>query len=220
MASEKGATSEIVIWGASGHGRVVADIVAAQARFELVGFIDDIQDAGTMVAGVPVLGNRSALDRCREQGISHLVVGLGDCRRRLELATHANALGFSLGCAIHPRAVLAKDVVVGPGSVVAGGAVINPGVTLGRNTIVNTAASVDHDCVVGDGAHVGPGARIGGRASIGRGAWIGIGAVVSDRISIGEGTIIGAGAVVVRNIPANVVAFGVPARVRRNVDLE
>lgn len=219
MTPDGAAPAKLVIWGASGHGRVVADILTAQGKYELVGFIDDVRAAGTPLASVSVLGGRAALELCRQQGVSHLVVGVGDCRSRLELAAHASALGFSLGCAIHPRAVLAEDVAVGPGSVVAAGAVINPGAALGRNTIVNTSASVDHDCVVGDGAHVGPGARLGGGACIGRGTWIGIGAVISDRISIGDGAIIGAGAVVVRDIPPNVVAFGVPARVRRTLDI-
>jgi UDP-N-acetylbacillosamine N-acetyltransferase len=198
---------------------VDADNLAAQGRFELVGFIDDVREAGTLVAGAPVLGDRSVLERCRARGISHLVVGVGDNQSRLELAASAARVGLSLACAIHPRAILASDVVVGAGSVVAAGAVIGTGARLGSNTIVNTSASVDHDCVVADGAHVGPGVHMGGSASVGRGAWIGIGAVIIDRISIGDGAIIGAGAVVVRNIPAHVLAMGVPARVRRTQDL-
>jgi UDP-N-acetylbacillosamine N-acetyltransferase len=219
MQSEHGARPKIVIWGASGHGRVVADIVVARGAFELAGFIDDVREPGTRLLGAPLLGNRSALEGCRRHGVSHLLVGVGDCKSRLALAAQASAMGFALGSAVHPRAVVAPDAVIGPGSVVAAGAVINTGATLGSSTIVNTSASVDHECVIGDGVHIGPGAHLGGRVSVGRGTWIGIGAIVSDRITIGTGSIIGAGAVVVRNIPDHVVAFGVPARVHRNLDL-
>ena len=81
--------------------------------------------------------------------------------------------------------------------------------------IINTCASVDHECVVEEGAHVGPGVRLGGHVRVGKGTWIGIGATVKDRIRIGARAVIGAGAVVLNDIPDGVVAYGVPANVIR-----
>jgi acetyltransferase EpsM len=100
---------------------------------------------------------------------------------------------------------------------VVAGAVLNPAVEVGEHVIVNTCASVDHESVIEDGAHVGPGTRLGGRVRIQRGAWIGIGATIRDRVTIGAGARIGAGAVVLTDIPAGVVAYGVPAQVVRRV---
>jgi UDP-N-acetylbacillosamine N-acetyltransferase len=99
----------------------------------------------------------------------------------------------------------------------AAGSVVNPGATLGRNVIVNTCASVDHDCVLEDGVHISPGAHLGGGVTVGRGTWIGIGAVVRDHVMIGAGVTIGAGAVVVKDIPDGVMAYGVPARVVKEI---
>ena len=96
--------------------------------------------------------------------------------------------------------------------------VINPRARIGENVIVNTAASIDHDCVIEDGAHLCPGTHLAGGVNIGRGAWIGIGAVVSDHLQIGANSIIGAGAVVTHDIPNNVVAYGVPAKVIRKIN--
>lgn len=210
---------KLVIWGASGHASVVADILRSRGEYEIAGFLDDTTPArgDGEFCGAPVLGGREQLDTLPRMGIEHLIFGFGNCEARLRLSELARAKGFTIATAIHPRAVVASDVTVGYGTVVAAGAVVNPGAKIGHDVIINTCASVDHDCVVGDGAHISPGAHLAGGVSVGRGAWVGIGAAVVDRARIGAGTTIGAGAVVVDDIPEGVVASGVPARTRRKV---
>jgi acetyltransferase EpsM len=206
---------KLVIWGASGHAKVVADIVRLRGDHEIVGFLDDRDPAGRPFFGSLVLGGRDRLPSLREQGVSRLLFGFGDGAARLELTPFVRGLGFTLATAIHPSAVVAADVGVGAGCVVAAGAVIGPGTRVGENVIVNTLAGVDHDCVLGDGVHVCPGARLGGWAEAGECAWVGIGATVRDRVKIGKGAVIGAGAVVLHDVPDAVVAYGVPARIIR-----
>jgi len=205
----------LVIWGASGHARVVADIVRLNGVYDIAGFIDDInpERAGELFEGSPILGGRETLAKYRG---AHLIVAFGDNEGRLAAARIAVEHGLRLGTAIHPSAVVAASARIGAGTVVAANAVINPGAIIGENAIVNTAASVDHDCVLGDGVHVSPGARLAGGVVAGDCAWIGIGAVVADGRRIGRGVWIGAGAAVVSDIPDNVVAYGVPARVVRS----
>lgn len=205
-----------MIWGASGHALVVADIIRLRGEFEIVGFIDDLSERRDTKDGMaPILGGRQQLDGLAVAGVKDLLCAIGDCRARLELAAFAQSKGFSLATAIHPHAVVADTVKIGQGTVVAAGAVINSGSTLGENVIINTSATADHECDISDGAHLSPGVHLGGKVSIGRATWIGIGAVVKDRVKIGAGTIVGAGAVVVSDIPDGVVAYGVPARVVR-----
>jgi acetyltransferase EpsM len=211
------ALPQLGIWGAAGHAKVVADIVRCEGRCAVVGFLDNINPdrKNAEFCGAKILGGMEALRYLYEEGVRGLIIAFGDCEARLKLARLAKEHGFILATAIHPRAVIANSTEVGEGTVVAAGAVINPGAVVGANVIINTAATVDHDCLLEDGVHIGPGAHIGGHCRVGRAAWIGIGATVIDGISVGAGTIIGAGAVVVRNIPENVIAYGVPARVMR-----
>jgi len=210
----------VAIWGASGHARVVADIVRLQDCFRIAGFIDDLNRnrQGAEFCGATILGGREQLKLLRAEGVEHLLMGFGDCRMRLKLTEFLQAEGFVLPLALHPRAIVAEKAIVGAGTVVAAAAVINPGVTIGRSVIINTAASVDHDCVIGDAAHICPGVHLGGSVEIGQSTQIGIGATVVSGVHIGAGTLVGAGAVVVRNIPDRVIAYGVPARVKRRID--
>ena len=210
---------KLVIWGASGHALVVADIIRLMGNYEIVGFLDDmnLERHNTEFCGARIMGGKEQLDVLREEGIKYLMFGFGDCAARLNLSSFVRTKGFSLATAIHPKSIVASGVEIGSGTLVAGGAVINPGSTIGENVIINTCSSVDHECVIEDGCHIGPGVRLGGRVTVRQGAWIGIGAAVKDRVHIGAGSIIGTGSVVLNDIPEGVVAHGIPAKVTRRV---
>lgn len=211
---------KVVIWGASGHALVVADILRLRGEYELMGFLDDvhIERQGEILCGLPILGGQEQLDVFLQQGIRHLIFGFGNCSKRLNLACKVLAKGFNLATAIHPQSIIATDARIGQGTVIVAGAVVNPASCIGENVILNTCSSVDHGCVIGNGVHISPGAHLAGKVHVGEGAWIGIGATVIDGIHIGARAIIGAGAVVVRDIPEGVVAYGTPARVIRKID--
>jgi len=212
--------TKVVIWGAGGHALVVADIIRLNDEYEIVGFLDDVNPErhNSELYGAKILGGQERLDSLRHEGVRHLIFGFGHCAARLRLSDLARAQGFSLLTAIHPKAIVATDTLIGAGTVVAAGAVINPGSSIGEDVIVNTSASVDHECFVDDGAHVGPGVRLAGRVAVERAAWIGVGATVIEGVRIGANSLIGAGAVVVTDIPEGVVAYGNPARVVRKAD--
>jgi acetyltransferase EpsM len=212
------AKTKVIIWGAGGHALVVSDLLRCHGGFEIAGFLDDSNPGrqGEAFCGATILGGRELLPKLQERGITHAILAFGDNAARLQLADAVRQAGLTLIPAIvHPRATVAESVAIGAGSVVFAGAVVNAAVGIGENVIINTVASVDHECVIGDGAHLSPGVRLGGRVKVGRGGWMAIGAVAAPGVSIGEGSIVGAGAVVLEDIPAGVVAFGVPARVQR-----
>jgi sugar O-acyltransferase (sialic acid O-acetyltransferase NeuD family) len=210
---------KLVIWGASSHALVVADIVRLGGAYEIVGFLDDVspERTGTEFGGARVLGGAGQLDVLRRHGVEHLLCAFGDGPARLRCAALARARGYRLATAVHPRAIVAGDVAIGEGTVVAAGAVVNPGTTLGENVVINTSATVEHECTIEDGALVNTGARLGGRVSMGRLARVEIGATVATRTRIGAGSVVGARSLVLRDVPDGVLVHGTPARVIRDV---
>jgi len=209
------ARAKLMIWGASGHARVVCDIARLEGRFDVRGFLDDVNPErdGESFCGLPVHGGAGRLDELRSMGITHFVIAFGDNGARLRLAETVLEQRFALATARHPRATVALDVELGEGAVVAAGAVINPNSHVGRAVIVNTGATVDHDCALGDAVHIGPGAHLAGSVTVERGAFVGTGAVVIPGVHIGRDAIVGAGSVVVRNVDEGTVVYGNPARV-------
>ena len=208
---------KIVIWGRGGHAKVITDILKSSNTFEVVGYLDDLNlpQLGEEYLDRPVFSGRDHLQTLLADGIRHLVFGFADCRMRLKLTDYVKAKGFKLPVVVHPSAVIASDVRLGEGTVITAGAVVGVGTIVGRSAIINTLASVDHDCTIGAGAHICPGVRLAGNVRVGNAAWIGIGSIVSDGLSLGDECFLGAGSVVVSDIPAGVLAYGVPARVIR-----
>lgn len=210
----------LVIFGAGGHAKVVADSVRRLGGWRIEGFVDDVSPgrAGEAFCGARVIGGRSALPALRERGVEAIVLGFGHNQARLALAAELAAAGWRFPSIVDPRASVAGEAALGEGVYVGVGAVVEPGARIGAQTIVNTGAVVCHDADIGAGGHVCPRVCIGGHAVVGRGAWVGIGAVVRDRATIGEWSLVGAGALVLGSLPAGVVAYGQPARVIRKVD--
>lgn len=195
---------KIVIIGASGHGRVVADI-AKKCGYEDIAFLDNNPNI-SFCSGYPILGQ----DNLANQTEGDLFVAIGNGQIRRKLMDRESAKTFP--SLIHPSAVVADDVEIGDGSVIMAGAVINPGARIGKGVIINTCASVDHDCIVSDYAHVSVGAHLAGTVQIGEGTCIGAGATVINNVSICGGCVIGAGATVVKNIETPGTYIGVPAK--------
>jgi len=191
--------------GAGGHAKVIADILVASGRAPTA-FLDEAPKQNH-VFDIPVIQGLEL-----PEPNASVIIAIGDNFVRASLASRYAAFDV----AIHPSARVSRDAEIGPGSVVMAGAVINPGVRIGAHCIVNTSASVDHDCLIADFAHIAPGATVGGNVRVGTGAMIGLGANVIHGLVIGEHTVIGAGSTVVRDVPANVVAFGSPCRVLRS----
>jgi len=206
---------KVIFLGAGGIAIVAAEIARLQG-FDIVGFLDDkTEKHGTMFCGAKVLGNFSMLPALRQKGLKNVVIAIGSCQGRIEIAQRALAYGFALPSVIHPSAIISLYASVGQGAIMMPGAIINAGSRIGANIIVNTAASIDHDCTIGDGVHIAPGSRLAGLVSVGTATWIGIGSVIRESVKIGSNVLIGAGSLVLKNVPDGVVAYGSPAKVIR-----
>jgi UDP-perosamine 4-acetyltransferase len=209
------ALEPVVIVGAGGHAKVVIELLRAQGR--AIAGLTDADPSPRSALDVPVLGEDNALPGLRAGGIRHAFVAIGDNAAREAAARKAIDLGFTLVNALSPAAAISPTARLGQGVAVMAGAVINADAFIGDLAIVNSGAVVDHDCHLEPGCHVGPGAALAGGVRLGAGVLIGVGASVTPGRAIGARTIVGAGACVVADLPAGVVAIGVPARVVRLV---
>jgi sugar O-acyltransferase (sialic acid O-acetyltransferase NeuD family) len=206
--------------GASGHGKVLADIFLSMG-VEVAGFVDARIARGENVLGLPVLGGDDDLPRLAQSVRSDaLFVAIGDNWVRSTVVKKIRAMGVELpfATAIHPAAVVAQSAEIGPGTAVMAGAVVNPEARIEAFAIVNSCASVDHESVVAEYGSLAPHSSMGGNAKLGEFSVLGQGAIVIHGVSIGEHSVVGAGAVAVRDIPGYCVAYGAPARAARGRD--
>ncbi len=203
---------KILIIGAGGHARVIADIIRLQGH-AVVGFLDDEPSLiGQHLHGTSVLGQ---IDTYQSYSYDKIVLGIGSNQIRSALHTlHLkNIPDDDWHIAIHPTATIGSFTTIGHGTVIMAGVIINPGAKICQHTIINTGAIVDHDCTISDYAHVAPAVNLAGGVKVGNGTLLGIGSSVIPYQSIGSWSIIGAGAVVISDLPSNVTAVGVPAKV-------
>lgn len=197
--------NRLIIIGAGGHGKVIADN-AVKNGYTDVCFVDDHASGSCM--GFPIVG-RSADLVSLDDGATDFVIGIGNNAVRKEVARKYDVNWVSL---IHPSAQIGLHVSIGKGTVVMAGAVINVCATVGEHCIINTGAIVEHDNVIEDYVHLSPKVALGGTVQIGELTHVGIGAAVRNNIRICGMSTIGAGAVVVRNIQDSGTYIGVPAR--------
>lgn len=205
-------TKELAIVGASGHGKVVADI-AEQLGF-IVKFYDDAYPSKTYIEHWPIFGSCAdliALNNTDNKRISNAIVAIGNNQIRQQKVELLKQNSFNLITLIHPTAVISQYATIAQGSVVFAGAIINAFANIGVGCIVNTSAIIEHDCIIGDFTHICPNTALAGGVVIGCKSWVGIGSQIKQLIVIGDNCMIGAGSTVVKNLPNNITAFGSPA---------
>ena len=200
----------LAILGASGHGKVLADI-AELTGWEKIDFFDDAWPERKNNGAWQVVGDTQKLlnDLNDYNGV---IVAIGNNKIRQQKLQQLYSAGAKIITLIHPSATVSRYTKIGLGSVVVAGAVINPDCNIGSGVIINTCSSVGHDCALGDAVHVCPGARLAGGTVVGERAWIGVGSSVRQLIRIGSDAIVGTGAAVVQDVLPNITVVGVPAR--------
>lgn len=205
-----GNMDKLMIIGASGHGKVIADIASCAESYSEIVFLDD-DDRLSECMGYPVIGNTQNIEQYVAQ--YDMIVAIGNAQIRRRMMDAIEHIGGHIATLIHPRATISAYAQIGEGTVVMPGAVVNAGTVVGRGCIINTGATVDHDCIVGDYVHIAVGAHLAGTVTIGDNTWIGIGAVVSNNLHVCGNCMVGAGAVVVRDLVTPGAYVGVPARI-------
>lgn len=199
----------LVILGAGGHGKVVADIADEMEEFEEILFLDD-ESTEEYVLDFPIVGKCKDYEKWGNDTAFFVAIGNSEARERWTNILYRS--GRTTPCLIHPKAVIGQESIIGYGTAIMAGAVVNPGCIIGNGVILNTCSSIDHDNRIGDYCHVSVGAHLAGNVKVGKHTMIGAGATVINNVEIADNCMIGAGAVVVKDIDEKGTYAGVPAR--------
>ncbi|MBA2687207.1 MAG: acetyltransferase [Gemmatimonadaceae bacterium] len=209
--------SKYLIWGAGGHGKVVADTARASG-LEVAGFIDldrnrmgEVVEPGGAQLTHPEEDFLASIVRgSLPDGIDGIIlaVGANTQRQRCRMLLPENFLKT----VVHPRAIVSGHAYIGPGSVVMPGAIINSAAYVGSGVLVNTGAIVEHDCNIGNDSHIAPQSVLAGRVTVGERVLVGAGAVIIPYIKVGSDAMIGAGSVVIRDVSEGITVAGNPAK--------
>lgn len=184
----------LLIVGAGGHGRSLAEAARMSGRFELAGFVDDGVAPPAQVMGLPVVGPSTALAHYRDLA-DLAIVAVGNNKARENLHALLRSAGFTLATVIHPGAMVSPSAVLGAGCAIMAGAIVGTEATLGEGAIVNCGAVADHHCRVEDFGHLGVNASMAGGSVLGRGAWMQAGSAMGYHASLPPGTVLGPGEV-------------------------
>lgn len=200
---------KLIIIGASGHGKVVADIAIKMNKWQSIAFLDDDKSIKTSM-GLEVIGKTADAFAYKDEADFFVAIGSNATREKIQEKLIDE--GFNVVSLVHPNAVIGTDVEIDIGSVVMAGVVINSSSRIGKGCIINTSSSLDHDNVIEDYIHISPGVSMAGTVKVGRLSWVGIGSVISNNVNICSGCKVGAGAVVVKDITEPGTYVGVPVR--------
>lgn len=208
-----GEKKKIFLVGASGHAKVVIDLVEREGKFDISFLLDGNPELkGRNFFGYTVIGNEKEVLENEDCTVHSGLVAIGNNAIRTKVATWLTDREYHLVSAIHPSAQIGRGTRIGQGTVVMAGAVINSDSCIGNNVIINTRACIDHDCKIGDGVHIAPGATLCGGVSVGAGTFVCAGATVLPNVCIGWNCTIGAGAVVTNNLQDCAKVAGIPAK--------
>ncbi|WP_433959454.1 acetyltransferase [Cytobacillus horneckiae] len=199
---------KLLIIGAGGHGKVVADVALKTKKWKRIEFLDDRRINLSM--GIEVIGKSN--DTKKHINDYAIFVGVGNNNTRKKIQKRLEAESATIPTLIHPNSIVGEQVEIASGTVVMAGVIINCCTRIGNGCIINTGATIDHDSLIGDFVHISPGVHIAGTVRVGEESWLGIGSVVSNNINITNNCKIGAGAVVVKDIINTGTYVGIPAR--------
>lgn len=212
------AVRKLIIWGASGHGKVVLETARATGLFSEIVFVDDsCASPGGRFCDCELLPASKGLEALKASGHNCLVVAIGNNHDRERCFQEGIDRRLDLAALIHPAAILSASARIGSGTVVMPRVVVNADAVIGHNCILNTGVIVEHDCHIGDHVHLAPGVILGGGVTVEPYSLLGIGTIALPGTRIGAGAVVGAGAVILDSVPPGATSVGIPARVLSNI---
>ena len=209
---------KIVLIGAGPHAEVVIDIVNSEKVYKIVGIIDSKKEIGSFFNNYKIVGRQEEIiPICKRLGTKAGIICIGDNwgRKCVSKFILSKIYDFEFVTTIHPKAIISLNCRIGKGNVIMPGVTVNTKAKIGDFCIINTNSSFEHYCTMENYSSISAGVTTGGFVNIGSLSSIALGVTIFDRINIGKNTVVGSGSLVVKNLPDNVLAYGVPAQIIR-----
>jgi sugar O-acyltransferase (sialic acid O-acetyltransferase NeuD family) len=209
----------IIIIGGGNQASYTIEIIELDPTYCIVGIVDSLHEIGTIVHGYRVIGRQNQIAEITDKyDVRSGIIAIGDnySREKVYKEIVQQVPNFLFIKAIHPTAVIGKNVEIGQGTLIMAGVIVNINSKIGDFGFLATGAIIDHECTLEGFTSVSAGSIFGGLVTLKKYSAVTLGATVVDRITIGQNTVVGAGAVVTKSLPDNVVAYGVPAKAMRN----
>lgn len=209
---------DIVIIGAGGHAKVIADIILKRKellneKLNIIGFLDDGYKnlKYTKIFDIPILGDTNLIEKLEQEKKYNYIIGIGNNEIREKISSKFSNLNYYT--AIHPKSIIGIDVIIEEGTVVMANTVVNSGTKIGKHCILNTGSIIEHDNNIEDYCHLSPNSTLCGTVKIGKNSWVGANSTIIQNRNIGENSMIGAGSVIIRDIPSNCTVVGNPGKI-------
>lgn len=211
-------TKQTVIYGAGRQGMIVLETLRAAGESEIIGFLDDNEEIhGKTLHGLPVFGGIEWAVTNETGSNLGVIVAIGNNDARVAIGGKLRNTGYELANVVHPTVMMMPGISMGTGNLVCAGAILITGTQLEDDTVVNSGAILEHDTILHTGAQVATGVHTAGCVEIGKHAFVGVGAILGPNVTIGERSVIGAGSLVLSDIPADMIAYGTPAKAIREI---
>ncbi len=209
----------LLVIGSSGHASTVLEAIELQGEYQVLGLLDSYEQRGKEKHGYPVIGPaEEAAELASAYACTSFFIAIGDNWKRWQIASKLKGSlpKLEFATAVHPSVLISKTARVACGCFLMAGVIVCANARIGEGCIVNTGSTVNHDCKLAEYASLSAGVHLGGGCGIGVRSSVGLGSTVREKRVIGRDSVIGAGAVVLHDIPDEVVAYGVPAKVMRS----
>lgn len=205
---------QLIIIGARGFGREVyflaqECIAAGTLDIAIKGFLDDKADALDSYCGYPPIID--SVEKYQIEPDDVFICALGDVRYKKQYAEMIIDKGGRFISLIHPSATIKHNATVASGCIILDQALISVDVTIEDFVTVQPFSVIGHDARIGKWSHLNTYSFMGGFATLAQGATLHTGAKIVPHKKVGEWATVGAGSVVIRNVPANISVFGIPA---------
>lgn len=210
----------MIIWGGTGHAKVLAQIIKSNNIGNICHIFDINPNVQSPLAKVPIshtLNSYKALIRSYKNLYGAIAIGGAKGMDRLEIFNMFQQDSITVPNIIHQSAITLSPINQNYGIHILSNSMVGVEVQLGKAVIINSSATIEHECRISHGVHIAPGATLCGNVEVGEQSFIGANATIFPNIKIGKNTIVGAGSVVTKNVSDNTIVYGNPARIQQTI---